>query len=747
MSVNSLPSEDGKKSGVSCEENTAANSISNPWIGKSFCFEKQDLADEEKRFVAEHLFDIQWISSDEGFMECAGMAKHTGPNSTTDCKIYLGGDLPPTITCFHSSCADEIAAANRTLRSELGKASLRAGKPIPRRIEPTALGQSAVLAPKTQLQPLALPPPLGTPLRTQVETCFNVGEQVSWQATRSDGKTPQGAGQTSDRDWLASQNESSLNQDGHGLYVRVNPMSEKDGSKATQVSDYRHCLLEFDDAPLELQWAAIQASRLPISSVVYSGEKSLHCLVKVDAGEDHDEFRRRAGLAKQAVERFVGIKADKTLDAARLTRLAGGVRCGKVQTLIAVNIGAASWKEWEATQLAHDKNRASETAIEEYSLGAQPFPASSSKRVNMSVVYRWLVRHPFWNGRIWFDSFRNRIRTNYQGYEQDWNDQATLYVLHWMQREADLMGCEKSHVIDAVQSLSRDVKRNCLQEWLTSLQWNGVERLPDFIHLAFGATQNAYTEAVGRCFIVSMVARAMKPGCKVDTMPVFEGAQGAGKSSALKILGGEFFSESLEDMGNKDFYLSLDGRWLMEIPELQSMTKVEVERIKAVLSRQIDSFRAPYGRCLEEHPRQVVFAGTTNRDDWHQDDTGGRRFLPIRCGNMNLEWLRENRDQLFAEAMVRLNRGESWWDYPTHLAAEEVAERHPDDPWEDELRNFLTAGKRYTTKELLARIGIMTEQQTMVHSRRVATVMRRLGWKQSSVKTEAGTKQKMWLQS
>lgn len=373
--------------------------------------------------------------------------------------------------------------------------------------------------------------------------------------------------------------------------------------------------------------------------------------------------------------------------------------------------------------------------------------SENGKKVNMSVVYSWLAEHTFWVGRIWFDSFRNRIRTDYQGYEQDWNDQATLYALHWMQREAGLMACEKSHVIDAVQYLSKKMQRNCLQEWLTSLHWDGSERLPSFMHLAFGETQNAYAAAVGRCFIVSMVAQAMKSGCKVDTMPVFEGAQGAGKSSALRILGGEFFSESLEDMGNKDFYLSLDGHWLMEIPELQSMTKAEVERIKAVLSRQIDSYRAPYGRCLEEHPRQVVFAGTTNRDDWHQDETGGRRFLPIRCGIINLEWLRENRDQLFAEAMVRLNRGEPWWDFPTHLAAEEVAERQPDDPWEDDLRNFLTSGKRYTTKDVLARVGITTEQQTMVHARRVASVMRRLGWKQSSVKTEAGTKQKMWIQS
>jgi putative DNA primase/helicase len=230
-------------------------------------------------------------------------------------------------------------------------------------------------------------------------------------------------------------------------------------------------------------------------------------------------------------------------------------------------------------------------------------------------------------------------------------------------------------------------------------------------------------------------------------MPVFEGAQGAGKSSALRILGGEFFSESLEDMGNKDFYLSLDGHWLMEIPELQSMTRAEVERIKAVLSRQVDSYRAPYGRCIEEHPRQVIFAGTTNRDDWHQDETGGRRFLPIRCGNINLDWLRENRDQLFAEAMARFNRDERWWDIPPQLAAEEVAARHPDDTWEDLLRDFLEAGRRYSTKDLLDHIGIVSGQQTQVHSRRVCGIMRRLGWKQSSVRTDAGTKQKMWIQS
>jgi predicted P-loop ATPase len=172
-------------------------------------------------------------------------------------------------------------------------------------------------------------------------------------------------------------------------------------------------------------------------------------------------------------------------------------------------------------------------------------------------------------------------------------------------------------------------------------------------------------------------------------MPILEGSQGTGKSSALRVLGGEWFAECHESITTKDFYQVLKGAWLVEISEMHSFDRSEVERIKGIISCAVDRYRAPYGRNAEDHPRQSVFAGTTNRDDWQRDDTGARRFWAVRCGAIDTAWLAVHRDQLFAEAVARFRAGESWWSVPSAEAAAEADERRPRDTWEDALRSFL----------------------------------------------------------
>jgi putative DNA primase/helicase len=325
------------------------------------------------------------------------------------------------------------------------------------------------------------------------------------------------------------------------------------------------------------------------------------------------------------------------------------------------------------------------------------------------------------------------------GPERDWTDTDTARALLWFQRVALLGPAEKSHVDAAVSLIAQDSPRNCMADWLTAITWDEVPRLVDLLPVGFGAKRTPYTEAVGRCFAVSLIARVIRPGCKVDTMPVFEGSQGIGKSTALAILGGEFFAESHEQIGTKDFNLSLEGRWLMELSELHSMSASEVERVKAVLSTATDRFRSPYDRHFKESPRQVVFAGTTNRDDWHQDPTGGRRFWPVRCGTVDLVWLATNRDQIFAEALAQYHAGRDWYSVPADDAAGEIAQRRNEDSWEDILRCSLVESRIYSSADVLGGpLGIEAGKQTPKDARRLSGIMVALGWERVGIRTHDG---------
>ena len=360
-------------------------------------------------------------------------------------------------------------------------------------------------------------------------------------------------------------------------------------------------------------------------------------------------------------------------------------------------------------------------------------------QVNMAGIYHYLVKHLTWAGKIWYDTFRNRIRTNYYGPEKDWTDTDTARALLWFQRVAELGPAEKSHVDAAVGLIAQDSPRNCMADWLTGIIWDEVPRLADLLPVGFGAKRTPYTEAVGRCFAVSLIARVIRPGCKVDTMPVFEGAQGIGKSTALAILGGEFFAESHEQIGTKDFNLSLEGRWLMELSELHSMSASEVERVKAVLSTATDRFRSPYERHFKESPRQVVFAGTTNRDDWHKDPTGGRRFWPVRCGSVDLVWLATNREQLFAEALTQYHAGRDWYSVPKDDAEREVVSRRTEDSWEDVLRTQLVESRTYASTDILGGpLGIEIGKQSPGDCRRLSGVMVHLGWIREKLEVSNG---------
>lgn len=335
---------------------------------------------------------------------------------------------------------------------------------------------------------------------------------------------------------------------------------------------------------------------------------------------------------------------------------------------------------------------------------------------------------------------------------REWTEFDDLAATEWLQANDINVGVPTTQ--SAVGRVAFENRYHPVVDWLESLSWDGQPRIHDWLTYYLGALRTDYTQAVGRNFLISAVARVFMPGSKVDHVPVLEGEQGAMKSTCLRVLVGDaWFTDQLAELVSKDASQDLRGKWLVELSELSALKKNEVERVKAYLSRQIDHYRASYGRRTGDVPRQCVFVGTTNEDEYLKDDTGNRRFWPVKVHSVDIEALTKDREQIWAEAVQAYHDGEQWWmntgDLVTAAKLEQEYRRvaHPWETiiadWLDDPRRTEPSGARVpyslmvasgipqvTNAEILQHaIGKPVERQAVTDQMAVGKILKRLGWR------------------
>jgi predicted P-loop ATPase len=359
-------------------------------------------------------------------------------------------------------------------------------------------------------------------------------------------------------------------------------------------------------------------------------------------------------------------------------------------------------------------------------------------------------------GEIWYDTFRQSIMTT-DGPGRParrWTDADDIRLTIEVQRNCGMVKVAKGTVTDAVIEFAMRNLRNELREYVMDLKWDGVKRIDTAFEELFGLKRSAYSRDVSRNFFRSAIARAIWPGCKMDTMIVLEGDQGIGKSTVLEKLGGPYYSIMRDSPDSKDFAIVLAGKWIVEIAELDVFLRASSTSSKRAMTTAVDTYRPPYGKHSLDHPRSSIFAGSVNRKDWNRDATGARRYWPVDCKWAKPEIAAQYRDQYFAEAfhtmMHETPTGQTpeWWKFekPDQVLAEQE-QRYMVDDWEASIAFYIADKVRVAPNQIYEDVLDIDikDRNPRTHGVRVADIMRRLGWESKSIHVVGVGQKRYWI--
>lgn len=322
------------------------------------------------------------------------------------------------------------------------------------------------------------------------------------------------------------------------------------------------------------------------------------------------------------------------------------------------------------------------------------------------------------------------------------HDRDAHNFIRWLDDQGQT-GISKSTGLSTIKSISYENSFNPLREYLWNLKWDGQPRINNWLTYYLGLEDQAYGKIVGPKFLIGAAARALNPGCKMDTMLVLEGPQGLLKSTSVRVLfGPQYFTDELSVYGSKDASMQLQGMWGVEVAELAQFGKTEVEKIKEFISRTNDRFRPPYEATLVNLPRSCVFVGTTNATEYLRDATGARRFWPVKCQAIDIDALQSDREQLWSEAIIRMREGEKHWieasDFET--VEQEQQQRYDQDPWTERILTYINNVQMTTVNLILSDcINIEMSIVNQGHKNRVSNILRMAGWEVTVSKTNDRT--------
>lgn len=350
-----------------------------------------------------------------------------------------------------------------------------------------------------------------------------------------------------------------------------------------------------------------------------------------------------------------------------------------------------------------------------------------------------------WEGRLRWSRFEEVVF--FDGEQLRDNDLSRIAI--WLDDVYGLRG-SMDNLHRAINFVAEADAFHPVRDWLCSLQWDRKPRLDLFLTRYFQAADTPLHRKFSAGFLIGACARVFSPGCQLDTMLMLIGRQGSGKSQACAALvpNRSWFSDTPFDIGNKDAFINLHGKWFYELAECESLKKASDDARKAFITSRTDRYRKPFGRLAEDHPRQVVFIATTNHEEVLTDPTGARRFWTVLIGDPDVAGLTRDREQLFAEAVTRYHAGEPWWLDDEHAAMLVEAQRLHEVPeaWEAVLGPWVdTQTAPFTVEDALGDgLGLAHDKWDARRRQRVGKALARLGCTKTRPRTDGQRRSWCW---